>query len=59
MAKLAKEMENELGYRLKRILTGGFSKIIRNVLNEFIYDENLILDGLYEIYKMNEESSNV
>ena len=57
--EFANEMENECGYRLRRILTGGFSKIIKNVLNEFTYDENLILDGLYEIYKMNEESSNV
>ena len=57
--EFANEMENECGYRLRRILTGGFSKIIKNVLNEFTYDENLILDGLYEIYKMNEERSNV
>ena len=56
--EFAKEMENECGYKLKRILTGGFSKIIRNVLNDFIYDENLILDGLYQIYLMNEENKN-
>ena len=56
--EFAKEMENECGYKLKRILTGGFSKIIRNVLNDFIYDENLILDGLYQIYLMNEEKKN-
>lgn len=56
--EFAKEMENECGYKLKRILTGGFSKIIRNVLNDFVYDENLILDGLYQIYLMNEEKKN-
>lgn len=50
----AKKMEQELGYKLKNILTGGFSKVIKNSISGFYYDEYLIFKGLYEIYKMNE-----
>lgn len=52
--EFAKEMEQECGYKLTKVLTGGFSKIIKNILNDFNYDEDLCLEGLYEIYKMNE-----
>ena len=52
--EFAKRIENELGYPLKKVLTGGYSKIIKGELNSFIYDEDLILDGLYHIFKINE-----
>lgn len=56
--EFAKEMEEECGYKLTKVLTGGFSKIIKDILNDFIYDEDLCLEGLYEIYKMNEVMKN-
>lgn len=38
----------------KMILTGGYSKIIKDHLkNDFIYDENILLEGLYQIYLKN------
>lgn len=51
--EFANRMEEELGYRLNRILTGGFSKIIKDTLPNFTYEENLTLIGLNHIYKIN------
>lgn len=34
----------------KVIVTGGVSKILKPLLNDYIYDENLLLEGLKEIY---------
>lgn len=51
---LCHRMEKELGYPCKRILTGGYAPIVRDKLDEqFIYDENLILDGLFILYQKN------
>lgn len=51
---LCKRMETELGYPCKRILTGGYAPIVKEKMNaQFIYDENLILDGLYTLYQKN------
>ena len=36
---------------VKVIMTGGVSKIYKNLVNDYIYDENLLLEGLNEIYK--------
>ena len=43
----------ELGYKIDRILTGGYSKIIRNEIVCFHYEEDLALEGLYQIYLLN------
>lgn len=49
----AKNFEIELGYPLKRIITGGFSKVLHPKLEDFTLVSNLILHGLNEIYKVN------
>lgn len=55
ISEFARRIENELGYPLKRVLTGGFSKVIRDQIVCFEYRENLILDGLFEVYLINKE----
>lgn len=35
----------------KVIMTGGVSKVYQSILNNYIYDENLLLEGMNEIYK--------
>ncbi len=37
---------------IKVIVTGGASKIYKSLFPNYIYDERLLLDGLYEIYQM-------
>jgi type III pantothenate kinase len=45
----AEAFEKECGYPLKKILTGGNSLYVKDLLPEFLYDETLILKGLCEI----------
>lgn len=54
ISEFARRMENELGYKLNRVLTGGYSKIVRDQIECFAYEENLSLIGLNKIYKINE-----
>ena len=51
-------IEKELGYTLKPILTGGNAALIEKYLPEFLYDEQLILDGLLQSYKKNKGEKN-
>ena len=53
VSEFARRTENELGYKIDRILTGGYSKIIRNEIVCFHYEEDLALEGLYQIYLLN------
>lgn len=47
---LVKRLEKELGYSCKHILTGGNANIVKDYLDiPFIYDENLVLEGLNSI----------
>ena len=46
-------MEQELGYRLNRIVCGGYGKMMSNYLNGFRFIFALSLIGLNEIYKLN------
>lgn len=47
-------IEKELGQKVTAVMTGGISKSILPYCNsELIYDENLLLCGLYEIYLKN------
>lgn len=46
-------MENELNCNLKKIITGGFSGLLASKMPDFECVENLILIGLNEIYKVN------
>ena len=47
LSGLVKRIEKEIGYPCKHILTGGSAIYLKDLLkDEFIYDENLCLDGL-------------
>jgi len=46
-------IEKELGYSLKKILTGGYSELIKDKLEDFYFEKNLSLIGLNEILKLN------
>ncbi len=48
-----RRMEQELGYRLNRIVCGGYGKMMSNYLNGFRFIFALSLIGLNEIYKLN------
>lgn len=51
---LLKRIENELGENAAVVATGGLAKeIIAHCEHNIIYDENLLLDGLREIYYKN------
>ncbi|MCM1284862.1 MAG: type III pantothenate kinase [Acetobacter sp.] len=52
---MADRIINSLGFTDTTLIsTGGFSeKITSMCINKIIFDENLIFDGLYQIYKMN------
>lgn len=51
--EFAFRMEKELNYPLNKILTGGYSEIIKDELNEFNYERYLSLIGLNRIYNLN------
>ena len=47
---LFKRIEKEIGYPCKHVLTGGSAIYLKDIIkDEFIYDENLTLDGLREL----------
>ena len=52
---LAEAIEKEAGYPCKRVLTGGFASYVKELLPEFEYAPNLVLDGLCDIHKRNEK----
>lgn len=43
--------EKELGYKCKKVVTGGYSKFIFNKLDDVIYDPLLTTEGIYDSYK--------
>ena len=46
--------EEEIGYKCKKILTGGASFYMKDIIDEeYIIDDNLCVDGLYLILKRN------
>lgn len=47
---LANRFEEELGLECERVLTGGYTKIFKQLLPKFHYEEHLVNDGLIEIY---------
>lgn len=53
ISEFARRMEKELGYELERILTGGFSGAVKEEIVCFHHEPNLVLNGLFEIYKYN------
>jgi len=48
---LVAAIEEELDIKATKILTGGYSRFIKHKMAEFIYDENLLNEGLLAIYK--------
>ena len=46
--KFIKELNQE---NVKVIMTGGISKIYQDLFPDYIYDDNLLLEGLFEIYQ--------
>jgi type III pantothenate kinase len=49
-------IEKEMGYPVKKILTGGYSELIVSLMpSDVIYDRYLNVDGLYQIYLKNKE----
>lgn len=50
---LINRYENELGYKCKHIITGGAANYVKNYINDAIFDEDLVLDGLFIILNKN------
>ena len=50
---LADGIEKEAGYPCKRILTGGFAGNVASLMEGYVYDPHLILEGLSFIYSRN------
>lgn len=50
--EFANKAESRYG-KIKKILTGGLSKYFADEFKDFIFDENVTLKGIYEIYKKN------
>lgn len=48
---LTKKMEAELGNTCTKIITGGYAALIHKNLNDFIYNPDLLNDGLLAIYQ--------
>lgn len=56
---LIKNVERELGYKCKHIITGGYGKYLENLLSsDFIFDKHLIFKGLDVIYNKNGGKNN-
>ncbi len=54
---LSNDIEKELGYPVKRVLTGGYGRLFKDSLKEqFAYNRYLALEGLLKIYQKNEET---
>ncbi|MFA5283070.1 MAG: type III pantothenate kinase [Bacilli bacterium] len=51
---LISDFIKELGYDAKVVLTGGNAQHFRSIFCDYIYDENLSIDGLAIIYKKSE-----
>ena len=51
---IVKGLEKEIGYSCQHVLTGGSALYIKDALkDEFIYDQHLLIDGLYAILEKN------
>ena len=49
---IVNKMEEELGYKVKRVITGGYSHVMPK-LDNFVYDYDLVHIGLAIIYRKN------
>lgn len=48
---MADRIEHELGVTATRVLTGGYSISLHHAFSGFVYDEYLLNEGLFEIYR--------
>lgn len=46
---LSDMLQDEMGVTCTKILTGGYANIIESVMADFVFDPDLLNDGLYEI----------
>lgn len=53
LIELANDIEHDYKKPLKRIISGGFARILHPLMGEFTYVENLTLLGIYAIYERN------
>ena len=50
---LCDAIEKEVGYPCKRIVTGGYAHFILPLMDGFVYEPNLVHEGLLSIYRRN------
>ena len=52
---LVKKIDEELGFKTKKIVTGGLAQMFKEALGDLIdyHDEDLTLNGLLQVYKVN------
>ena len=54
---IVNQYEKELGYSFNKVITGGnAAHIIPSLTKDYIYDENLLFDGMYNILIKNREN---
>lgn len=52
---ICQQYEKEVGYKCKRVITGGCACKVRTMIPEnYIFDEDFLLEGIYLLGKMNE-----
>ena len=52
---LADGVEKEVGYACARVLTGGFAHFVAPLMPEYTYIPHLVLEGLCDIYRRNQQ----
>lgn len=48
-------IEKYFNQKVKKIITGGMSSLFVKELDDYIYEENLVSEGLFTLYKINEK----
>lgn len=48
---MAQRIEKQLNKKLHKVLTGGYANIVYEKMEEFVFEPNLVNDGLFYIYK--------
>ena len=53
---LAMKIESELGMQATKVVTGGYAAELYQAMKDFIYDDFILNEGLYEIYVSHDDS---
>lgn len=53
---LAMKIETELGMQATKVVTGGYAAELYQAMKDFIYDDFILNEGLYEIYVSHDDS---